>query len=739
MSNKSILFLSLTAWMVFGSTASAEDLPGAKAVLAIPALQSLLKRVPDEPFVPYREGAQRPEAAASLTNTSASGTITLPIEVIGPNGYTASVSFTPASGVSLSGPLILYMYIHGLRSGTQASVQVNSGAWTAIASNTVTLLGNANAYGGIGGGFSSLQMYIVLPAGTIQAGSNTINFRFNQTDGRVSGFRVLGFNVLTTSGTVVIPSSSFVADNPNTWTPPLNDAADIAAGETLWHTASLTTPVTTGGTQAIVAHCSDCHAVDGRDLKFFNYSNNSIETRAQFHGLSLQQGEQIASYIRSLNQAHPGRPWNPPYQPGPGLDSDPVSYWSAGAGLGSVLDTDADMINAIFPSGVESSAFAPSARLDQREVPLTVQLPDWNQWLPGISPMDAFGSTFTDSAYNTVYQTLSTSLVANNPAVYVAQNLILQSWFGAFYGFVNQMDAPFADNPNGWNATSVNEVYGIPQWGMVKTWELMNEFQLQGYAQNIFGAQADPRAWYSNLPFFTSPHELKMPTGGAPGLRNGTAAVYTYLSYIWYNVQLILNDSNGTQAEQYPIDWTYVYASIQNLGELSSPQGGLQTLWMIKALEVMQQLGVGPQAGGGGFQPAVAQPSWLVTPEWNLDVWYGVAPATRTAIANGIAGSWLSEVQQYTPAEFYAGGWTTATAVPVAGGNAYDGVFPDWVSYMIPRLAFIGVSSSVVDGLASWAQSVWPDANWTAILDSTCSWYINLPDDPPGYSIQCTQ
>jgi hypothetical protein len=736
MSNKSIFLLSLTAWMVSGSALAGQDLPGLNAGLSIPALQSLLKKVPDEPSVPYREGANRAEATALATGA---GTITLPIEVIGPNGYTTSVSFTPASGANLSGKLILWMYIHGLRSGAQASVQVNSEAWTPITSSTVTLLGNAKAYGGIGGGFSSLKMYMALPAGTIQAGSNTISFRFNQTDGHVSGFRVLALNVFTASGSLLIPATSFGSDSPNTWTPPLNDANDIAAGETLWHAATLTTPLTTGGSQAIIAHCSDCHAVDGRDLKFFNYSNQSIETRAQFHGLSVQQGEQIASYIRSLNQVHPGRPWNPPYQPGPGLDSEPSSYWSAGAGLGAVLDTDADMISAIFPSGVQSSVFAPSSRLNQREVPLTVQLPDWNQWLPAISPMDAFGSTFTSNGYYTVYKTLSTTLAVNNPVVYAAQDLVFQSWFGAFYGFVNQMDTPFANNPNSWNVTTVNEVYSIPQWGMVKTWELMNQFQLQAYAKKIFGPQADPRAWYSNLPFFASPHELKMPTSGAPGLRNGTAAVFTYLSYIWYNVQLILNDSNGTQAEQYPIDWPYVYGMIQNLGELNPPQGGIQTLWMIKGLEVMQQLGVGPQAGAGGWQPSVAQPSWLVTPEWNLDVWYGVDPATRTAIANGIVSSWVSEVEQFTPSEFYAGGWTTATAVPVAGGNAYDGVFPDWVSYMIPRFEFVGVNASVVDQLASWAQSVWPNANWNSILGSTCSWYINPPDDPPGYMIQCSQ
>jgi hypothetical protein len=47
---------------------------------------------------------------------------------------------------------------------------------------------------------------------------------------------------------------------------------------------------------------------DGRDLKYFNFSNNSIITRSRFHGLTTLQGEQIAAYIRSLRFPNPGRP-----------------------------------------------------------------------------------------------------------------------------------------------------------------------------------------------------------------------------------------------------------------------------------------------------------------------------------------------------------------------------------------------------------------------------------------------
>ncbi len=662
---------------------------------------------------------------ASSTPPPSTTNVTLPLEVIGPNGTTVSAAVNIPSGTNLSG-VSLYMQIHGLRTETQASVEVNNSGWKAISDNTVTLLGNAKGYGGIGGGFSTLKMTMNLPAGTVQTGANTISFRFNQTDGRVSGFRVLAFNFQTPDGSQLVPSSTFVYDDPNTWQPPSSSASDIATGQTLWHQATLTVPLTTGGTKRILAHCSDCHATDGRDLKYFNYSNNSIEARSLFHGLTAQQGEQIASYIRNLNVANPGRPWNPPYQPGPGLDSQPVGNWAAGAGLDAVLDSDQEMINAMFPAGFQDSVFSATSRLNQREVPLPVQLPDWNQWLPGTHPMDAFGSTFTNSTYNTIFQSLRSTLQVSNPSVYVAQKLNIAAWFGGFYSLYNQVGAPIWAIPGGgWNLTTTDAMYSLPQWGMVKTWELMNEFQLEGYSQNINGSTADVRGWYSDLPFFVAPHELKMNSNGTPGLRNGSAADYTYLSYIWYNLQLILNDAN--QADHFPIDYSYIPGFVEGLGGLVSPQGGIQTMWMIKGLQALQEVGKGPQLGIEGWQPNVSQISDLVTTEWNTNVWTGVDPATRSALATGIVKSWLAQATQFTPQQFYNGAWTTQSATPVPGGNAYDEVFVDWAWYMIPRFSFIGVDSGLVGQLAQWAQSLWPRANWTADLNASCNWLNNVP------------
>ena len=99
-----------------------------------------------------------------------------------------------------------------------------------------------------------------------------------------------------------MPSSE---EDPGTWMPPLRDSDSIRAGKQLWESAPLRASALTDAPQ-IRAHCADCHAYDGRDLKYFSFSNGSIIARSRFHGLSDIQGQQIASYIRSLPYPAPG-------------------------------------------------------------------------------------------------------------------------------------------------------------------------------------------------------------------------------------------------------------------------------------------------------------------------------------------------------------------------------------------------------------------------------------------------
>jgi len=226
-------------------------------------------------------------AAAAISMGSARTTadrVLLPVEILGAEGKATSRTITLQDGQAESARS-LWLQVHGLRYADQASVQLNSSAWMPLNNSTVTIPEPARSFGGIGGGFSTLVMTLSLPNATVVPGANTVRFRFNQTDGIVSAYRVLAFNLLTSDGSKLLAPDDFVQDAPETWAPPLPDAASIRAGRELWEAASLAAN-SLPNSPRIQARCADCHARDGRDLKYFNFSNASIVDRSRFHGLS---------------------------------------------------------------------------------------------------------------------------------------------------------------------------------------------------------------------------------------------------------------------------------------------------------------------------------------------------------------------------------------------------------------------------------------------------------------------
>jgi len=643
---------------------------------------------------------------ASPAPTSA---IVLPVEVMGANPTTVPVSFTIPSGSNLSGKLQLWLQIHGLEYQTQASVQVNGGAWIPINDSTATYLGHSGTFGGIGGGFATLQLTINLPAGSIQTGQNTLTFSFNGTNGISSGFRVLNLNVLTANGSQLIPQSTFTQDDPTTWTPPLNDSADIQAGQSLWQTANLTTP----GTGAIHAKCANCHAQDGRDLTYFNYSNFAIEARSMFHGLTAQQGAQIASYIRTLNApaSSYARPWNPPYQPGPGTDSRAVSDWSAGAGLSAVLDLDAESLPYILPGG-STANLAQSGYLNQREIPIELQLRDWNHWLPTIHPMDAFGSQFTSSPLFTGYALIRSELVPNDPTTYLEYytDISLQ-WLtnqNSFYAAVRQPETSSAWN----NPVYDRQIYSVAQWMMVKSWEINQEYGLEGMSQVVFGPQAADRAWFSNQAFFTSPQMLKIPNP-SPGIGNGTALAHDYDAFIWYHTQLILNDGNGQAQGTWPIDHGYVLDYLYNNLTWNSAAmqprvgtAGLFMEWLAKTL----------QANDAN----ASNPYFIAAFPGEVSTWSELPSTQKVQLMNDWVNAWWSYVQGLTRTQIF----TAASGVTPMASKTFSlsqpGSFTGDLAFALPQLRFDDVNTSVLDQIVQWASGYWPSFNWSDDLAKPC-------------------
>lgn len=109
---------------------------------------------------------------------------------------------------------------------------------------------------------------------------------------------------------------------------------------------NLVNPMFAHGNYRLTAQCASCHAGGptsgpgpGWDLQYYKFSNYSIKARSVFHGLTDAQGDHIAAYIRSLNAAAPYQayPWNPPFQPGPGMDQYTWKRLASGSTMTAIL------------------------------------------------------------------------------------------------------------------------------------------------------------------------------------------------------------------------------------------------------------------------------------------------------------------------------------------------------------------------------------------------------------------
>ncbi len=629
--------------------------------------------------------------------------VTLPIEVVSYGGIAASaVSAEVPASVDTSPITSMTMTINNLEYPGEVGVQVLGNSMVTLSNSTCKLSGPTSIYGGIGGQVTTLTVTIPVTPGTVVSGGKAVCiFRLLKPDpnGRCNTFRVIGFNFQRADGSNALPATEFRWDNPALWTPPLNDPTDIAAGKQLFTTATLDIPFTH---TAMKAHCSDCHASDGRDLKYFNYDNRSIIGRSVFHGLTVQQGEQIASYIRSLPASEGsinGRPWNPVFQPGPGLSKAPLQEWAAGAGLSAVLNSDSQMLPYLFPNGITQAAVQSMitqgpTQIDPRNIPTSLPLLVWDQWLPGTGPQDIIpASVLTPflTRLNGYYDP-----IVFNPATPHSQ---LGPLAGAEdINFINMLVSQGMNTPSAnYTPALAQKEYAMQQWWDVRGWETF---------QTLIGIRTDmDKHWLDNRLFNSSPFRGFIPIG----MLTGSQLSDEYLSNAWYAEQLVTNCGDNHAGGNAPIDYAYFYGHMANLQRFG---GILQPLRMTEAMLLGMRNYNGPNMGiyvwYGGFRPwheglmlTMVEPAW--TPQWSA------LPASTTAsILNAMAGAYLQGIQRFTPTQYYDGGVTSPTQTP---GYVYS----NWVSgtyETIPVLQKMGVSATITNGLADWAQQVWKTTNW---------------------------
>ncbi|WP_267849737.1 hypothetical protein [Robbsia betulipollinis] len=661
---------------------------------------------------------------------------------MGATGTIVTVKVPAASGSTATK---LWMQVNNLSYDNKASVQINGGAWISLTNAAVSIQGSGKYYGGIGGGFDTLKLTVPITGGV--NGTNTISFRFNGSDGVSSGYRVLALNLQNSSGTSLVASTAFTQDDPTAWVAPETDSANIAAGLALWQTATLTDSSLT--TSTIQAHCMDCHAANGSDLQRFNYSNYAIVMRSQYHGLSQAQGLQIASYIRSLTATLgvPGthcRPWNPPYQPGPGLDAGDVKNWTCGAGLEAVSDNDIDTLNTIFPNGITKTAIAPAGHLNAREIPISLQLPDWNHWVPHIHPKDAWGSYFTSSNLDKEYNGDGTGTSTYNlrAKLTAGGTAYSQQKSGSFFQDIYYWGVEFGERfaPSGWGTPGAytiaqqQNIYGTAQWQLIKSWELAQDFNLETncpIAWTTEGAPAsklEARGWcgYWRFLFNVSPHMLNFPP--ANSMFGSTVGHYTKANQ-WYEMQLLLNPGNGVHNVHLPVDWQYVYGVIDNLSAASGRlEPARNLLFVTKGAQEMDN-GVGVANVNQGWTTRDTSPL-DVWKSGQSGIWKGTASATELAVVNAYLSNWTDVSNS-----FNINVWARITSSTEGCGisirelcwsdyvpNTLEGPtptltnFPTYAYNQISLMRKDGVDGSELNRFAKWLNTAYPSGGYLSLV-----------------------
>ncbi len=738
----------------------------------------------------------------------------LPVELLGAEGTTEERRFH-LNPEQLAAAGKLWFQVNSLTYQDKGSIRINDEPWLTLNHGTTEVQAQEMARGGmVHGGFNTIRFRV--PANGLKEGLNRIQFRFNESDTISIGYRVVRFNVLDAGGAKLLPASRFAETDPSTWQAPYSDQASIDEGERLWRGVTDLATKTPGGRgrqlwnhykadgskgwwygydlpvrKTIQASCTDCHTQDGRDLEMFSYSNRSIVERSKFHNLSTLEGEKIASYIRSLsgryaNVDRAGRPWNPPYQPGPSVASRPIHEWSAGAGLDAVLDDDREMAPHLFPNGMGDdkldALFDTDGNYDSTLLPLAIQFPDWKHWLPMVHPMDAFtGDTHTPGVpiyfddnmprnprkaladFRNYLLSIPTGSAEKEQFLltrrneYLSKHSTMNNNFRHFFavgspsgqhwrsenGSAQQALPP--DLPREFAATSLSRLLAM------RNFEFANEFDLQDKAHLFTDFDEidhpQPRQWIATsfAVYTVGPHFQAAVSGvykGQPIPANSRnflgqpGATGTYESTNWYEMQAVLNAGQaGMGGNSMPVDYNYQQPLIVAAGNES---GVLEPFRYMHTAARMYQTKIDSRSyapdNGSGFRIRNMGP-WYLFPD------AGSSPMSMMAKFNetepGLAARMVNAHLRQFNEEMRKPGyeiedWMRSTELP-AGSENFSYVLDDpgtedfwsWSSKFyaaIPSFVQIGTDPAELNSLLGWCSRAWPYISWET---ARTQWYAS--------------
>jgi cytochrome c553 len=720
-------------------------------------------------------------------------TVTLPLRVYAPNGTDAHVESVTLQVNDASGVDRLYVQAHqpfyhrgGVEQGVEegfdpegaAAIRVNGGPWIEVRDENVECAFPESEYGCVAGTYSTIRFAV--PVSSVQSGPNTVEFKFNGTEGVRSGYRVLKLGLMRPGDDLQrfdpladgASETEFRKEDYAEWEAPegYGMPRDAQAGKELFQSKGILVNDALSG-EAIQAACSSCHARDGRDLKYFNYSNRSIVARSRYHGLSEDEGKQIAAYIRSIELEKksgetyeaPGTPWDPPYQPGPegfgpegeqGPDEANQVYWAAGAGLNAVLDRDEEMLPYLFPDGNGGVDRLPGGDLDWRHLsadstlntramPLAIQFPDWNNWLPDIHPMDAVPSRFDGGKAQARYEgELRNALEAGDLGDIDRE--IKRFHIAWRDNGLKHFDQPAGMTQNEW----VTARMGAEQWKAVKVWESFHMYHLENVADEMYGDSDvapynEPRGWMgrNRTLFDLGPH-----ISGTNGVRE-RPFVYAngnqeqFMTHLWYHLQAIINPgSSPSSSSQKPLDWNYQRSFI---AATAGYDVGASLRMLQSEVKKWQQLsnGYGVDGTGGegfdnfiklakGWSPFTTNPMRLMDMTASSGIYKNLSHQRRSDVLEAALRAWWDYNGRFPVSEFPRNdgnrGYDPPSDTQVGSGfNPSSRDLDERLYRAIPRVRDrLNVSPGILDSISTWGGKMWPhttDPSWEELIDDDAS------------------
>jgi hypothetical protein len=192
----------------------------------------------------------------------------------------------------------------------------------------------------------------------------------------------------------------------------------------------------------------------------------------------------------------------------------------------------------------------------------------------------------------------------------------------------------------------------VSKWRITKIWEMMQEFEFEGAARSYFGPQGNPRSWLSGEVFRTAPHLNQFA---------GDNRTWEFESMLWYQLQLVLNDSNRRVVDTHPIAFEYLQPFSNNWGsEGLPPSYSIMLLDKIKAGEASADYQQLPGGTATGWYAHLVNPNTLFERKWVSSEIDRLNPSLKNRIAIALATVWLDKSEKFSAEEYREKGWTEA-------------------------------------------------------------------------------